>query len=146
MATNEMVGRLLSELQKFSEHIDGLWKGVQLCMAYQTASSPNPHAWTVCVCADELDEVSERTGIGMVIDQLHEQLDPELLSMIERVTNLHDYEPEKDELLADIRTPEDNRLLIGRSIFGREIVRAHIFIFRPHHLSYGSARPSVRAS
>lgn len=146
MATNKMVNGLLSQLQRFSNHIDNLWNGLELCMAYQTASAPDPHAWTVCVCADDLDDMSERVALALVLKQLREQVEVKFLSMIERVVILHGYEPEKDELLSDLRAPEDSRLLIGRSILGREIVRAHIFILRPHLPSNAPARQTIRAS
>ena len=131
MASNEMVTRshnLMRDLRAFAEFLRGEIHGILLCMAYQTTSTVDPGSWTFCVCADELDDKSERAAIALVWNWMETRLSRESLSMIERVVVLRAFEPDAAAILSAAMSVEDGHRLTGYPILGREIARAEIFI------------------
>ncbi len=144
MATNEVVERFGDHLKPLAEYLDRSLNGLQLCMIYQTTSAVNTLSWTLCVCADELDDWSERKALSYVIDAFEKLMKPTTPLMLERVVILKSYDPQAEELLSLVRITENGYLLTGKMIFGREIARAQVFFVRRLDQKH-SQRQTLRA-
>jgi hypothetical protein len=138
------ISDLLAELQSFSDYLDQHFNGVMLCMAYLTVSAADSSSWTFCVSADELDEKSERAALSIIIKEMEGHVSRTVQSMIERVVILRVFDPDASEIFSTLKSPDDAYLLIGHTILGREIRRAHVFIIRGN-MQQVPQRQSVRA-
>ena len=130
MAADKMVNSLKADLRKLTDDLDSSLANLILCMIFQKRPAINPDAWTLCVSANGLDELSDRAAIAYILRKLEEDCTPETSAAIERVLVLRSFDSATLELLRDIESEEDARLLIGRSVFGRTIGRAQLFLVR----------------
>jgi len=141
MATDKVVSAFRTDLRKLTESLDSSLSGLSLCMVFQQRSAPQPDKWTICVCADGLDEMSDRAAIAYIVRKIEEECTPETNSAIQRVLVLRSYDPAVTDLLRDVESEDDARLLIGRSVFDRVIERAQLFLVRDiKHLSASHER------